>query len=389
MAAKTADYVIADASVNHERKWLPESKGSDCAASTRLCYKPKAGRYAIVPRVQNRRLGPEITSGDHIMPTNDPHSYLRTARKTLELEVRGIEALATSLGDEFINAVEIMGTASGRVIVSGIGKSGHIGKKIAATLASTGTPASFVHAGEASHGDLGMITKDDVVLALSWSGETAELRDLISYTKRFSIPLISMTSGSESALADAADIPLLLPKMEEACPNGLKAPTTSTTMQLALGDALATALLARSGFDASNFKDFHPGGKLGAMLTHISDIMHQGSELPLTAPDTLMSDALVIMTRKGLGCIGIVDPKGDLIGLITDGDLRRNMGGDLLSRPVSEIMTADPKVLTPTTLASEALNFLNDSKITSIFIVENNKPVGLVHVHDFLRAGVI
>jgi len=323
------------------------------------------------------------------MATNDQHPYLKTARRTLELEVQGIEALAASLGDAFINAVETMGSASGRVIVSGIGKSGHIGKKIAATLASTGTPASFVHAGEASHGDLGMITKDDVVLALSWSGETAELRDLISYTKRFSIPLISMTSGPESALAAAANIALLLPKVEEACPNGLQAPTTSTTMQLALGDALATALLERNGFDASNFKDFHPGGKLGAMLSHVRDIMHQGEELPLTAPETLMSDALVIMTRKGLGCIGVAGPKGDLIGLITDGDLRRHMGADLLARPVSEIMTADPKVLTPSTLASEALSFLNESKITSVFIVENKKPVGLVHVHDFLRAGVL
>jgi arabinose-5-phosphate isomerase len=323
------------------------------------------------------------------MAANDLHPYLKTAHRTLELEVQGIEALGASLGDAFINAVETMGTASGRVIVSGLGKSGHIGRKIAATLASTGTPANFVHAVEASHGDLGMITKDDVVLALSWSGETAELRDLISYTKRFAIPLISMTSGPESALAKAANIALLLPKVEEACPNGLQAPTTSTTMQLALGDALATALLERNGFDANNYKDFHPGGKLGAMLAHVSDIMHRGDELPLATPDTLMSDALVVMTRKGLGCIGVINPEEDLIGLITDGDLRRHMGADLLARPVSEIMTTNPKVLSPATLASEALSFLNDGKITSIFIVEDGKPVGLVHVHDFLRAGVL
>lgn len=323
------------------------------------------------------------------MAANDIHPYLKTAHRTLELEVQGIEALGASLGDAFINAVETMGTASGRVIVSGLGKSGHIGKKIAATLASTGTPANFVHAVEASHGDLGMITKDDVVLALSWSGETAELRDLISYTKRFAIPLISMTSGPDSALAKAANIALLLPKVEEACPNGLQAPTTSTTMQLALGDALATALLERNGFGANNYKDFHPGGKLGAMLAHVSDIMHRGDELPLATPDTLMSDALVVMTRKGLGCIGVINPEEDLIGLITDGDLRRHMGADLLARPVSEIMTTNPKVLSPATLASEALSFLNDGKITSIFIVEDGKPVGLVHVHDFLRAGVL
>ncbi len=323
------------------------------------------------------------------MASNERHPYLKTARRTLELEVEGIEALIASLGEPFINAVDTMGAATGRVIVSGIGKSGHIGKKVAATLASTGTPANFVHASEASHGDLGMITKDDVVLALSWSGETAELRDLISYTKRFAIPLISMTSGSKSALAEAADVALILPKVEEACPNGLQAPTTSTTMQLALGDALATALLERNGFDTSNYKDFHPGGKLGAMLTHVNDIMHQGEELPLTAPDTLMSDAIVIMTGKGLGCVGVTNPQGDLVGLITDGDLRRHMGPDLLEKPVSDIMTANPKMLTPTTLASEALNFLNDSKITSVFIVEAGKPVGLVHIHDFLRAGVL
>lgn len=320
---------------------------------------------------------------------SDQHPYLATARHTLSLEIKGLEALSASLADAFIHAVDTMGDATGRVIVTGIGKSGHIGRKIAATLASTGTPSHFVHASEASHGDLGMITRDDVVLALSWSGETAELRDLIDYTKRFSIPLVSMTSGPESALAEAADVALLLPKVEEACPNGLAAPTTSTTMQLALGDALATALLERKGFSPADFKNFHPGGKLGAMLAHVSDIMHQGDELPLTSPDMAMSEAIVVMTRKGLGCLGAIDGDGNLIGLITDGDLRRHMGDDLLSRTVGDIMTRDPKVLRPATLASEALNFLNDKKITSIFIVEGNRPVGLVHIHDFLRAGVI
>lgn len=323
------------------------------------------------------------------MSANDPNTHLATARRTLSLEVEGLEALSASLGEEFVEAVETMGTATGRVIVTGIGKSGHIGRKIAATLASTGTPAHFVHATEASHGDLGMVTSDDVVLALSWSGETTELRDLIHYTARFAIPLIAMTSGQDSALSKAANITLLLPKMEEACPNGLAAPTTSTTMQLALGDALATALLARNGFGASDYKNFHPGGKLGAMLAHVSDIMHKGDELPLVTPDMLMSEAILIITRKGLGCIGALDDQGNLIGLITDGDLRRHMGDNLMMQSVGDIMTANPKTLPPETLASEALNFLNDNKITSIFIVEQKKPVGLVHVHDFLRAGVI
>ncbi len=319
-------------------------------------------------------------------PVSEPH--LATARRTLSLEVAGLEALSASLGNDFVQAVEKMGSATGRVIVTGIGKSGHVGKKIAATMASTGTPAQFVHATEASHGDLGMITTDDVVFALSWSGETAELRDLIHYTRRFGIPLVAMTSGKSSGLALAADITLLLPKVEEACPNGL-APTTSTTMQMALGDAVAMALLERKGFDASDYKNIHPGGKLGAMLAHVSAIMHQGEEMPLTGPDVPMSEAILVMTRKGLGCIGVLGPEGKLVGLITDGDLRRHMGSDLLGRTAGEIMTAAPKTLTPETLASEALNFLNDNKISSIFIVEADRPVGLVHLHDFLRAGVI
>jgi len=323
------------------------------------------------------------------MSTTDQKPHLTTARRTLSLEIAGLEALSASLGDEFERAVEMMSNATGRVIVAGLGKSGHIGRKIAATLASTGTPAQFVHATEASHGDLGMITTNDVVLALSWSGETVELRDLLQYTTRFAIPLIAMTSGAESALSKAADVALLLPKMEEACPNGLAAPTTSTTMQLALGDALATALLARNGFGANEYKNFHPGGKLGAMLAHVADIMHKGDELPLATADMFMSEAILIITRKGLGCIGVVDANGTLIGLITDGDLRRHMGDNLMSKTVGDIMTAAPKTLPPETLASEALNFLNDNMITSIFVVSDGKPVGLVHFHDFLRVGVI
>ncbi len=317
----------------------------------------------------------------------DTHPHLKAARRTLELEQAGLKALSASLGTEFVAAADLMGKVAGRIVVTGIGKSGHVGKKIAATLASTGTPAQFVHASEASHGDLGMITQADVVLALSWSGETAELRDLIHYVKRFAIPMIAMTSGAQSALATAATIPLILPKVDEACPNGL-APTTSTTMQLALGDALAIALLESKGFDANDFKNFHPGGKLGAALTHVSTIMHKGAELPLAKPDMPMSEALVVITRKGLGCVGIIDDEGLLIGLITDGDLRRHMGPDLLTRTVGDVMTRSPKVLSPDTLTAEALNFVNENKITSVFVTENGKPIGLVHLHDFLRAGV-
>lgn len=320
-------------------------------------------------------------------PTATGPGHLTSARRTLDLEINGLQALQDSLGDDFVAAVDLMGKAKGRVIVSGIGKSGHIGRKIAATLASTGTPAHFVHASEASHGDLGMITSDDVILGLSWSGETAELRDLLQFSKRFSIPLVALTSGASSALAKAATVALVLPRMEEACPNG-QAPTTSTTMQLAMGDALAIALLEGRGFSAEDFRDFHPGGQLGAALTHISDIMHSGDAMPLTAPDTLMSEALVIMTRKGLGCIGAINTDGNLVGLITDGDLRRKMGPDLLSQSVGDIMTPNPKTLNPGILASEALNFLNTEQITSVFVVDGAKPVGLIHIHDFLRAGV-
>ena len=270
-----------------------------------------------------------------------------------------------------------------------MGKSGHIARKIAATLASTGAPSQFVHPAEASHGDLGMITRDDAILALSWSGESAELLTVISYAKRFAIPLIAITAEAASALATAATLTLLLPKAEEACPNGLAAPTTSTTMQLALGDALAVALLERRGFTPSDFRVFHPGGKLGAMLRHVGDIMHKGEELPLVRAETPMTQALIEMSRKSLGCLGIVDGAGTLVGIVTDGDLRRHMGPDLLEKHVADIMNTTPKIVAPTMLVTEALNFLNEKKITSLFVVENGKPVGLVHIHDFLRAGVV
>lgn len=313
--------------------------------------------------------------------------HLSSARRTLALEIAGLEALKASLGAPFSEAVERLHATRGRIVVTGMGKSGHIARKIAATLASTGAPSQFVHPAEAGHGDLGMITKEDAILALSWSGESAELRNIIAYAKRFSIPLIAMTADAKSALAQAADIPLVLPKAEEAC-QSTSAPTTSTTMQLALGDALAVALLEARGFTASDFHVFHPGGKLGAMLRHVSEIMHGGDALPLTRPDTPMSQALVEISRKSLGCLGIIDGKGLLVGIITDGDIRRNMGDGLLQKRVSDIMNRKPKTVAPTMLVSEALNLLNEKKITSLFVVENGKPVGVVHIHDFLRAGV-
>ena len=330
--------------------------------------------------------------------TAQPHDHLASARRTLELEIDGLKQMTASLDGPFSDAVELLAGVrdedgeghrrTGRVVVTGMGKSGHIGRKIAATLASTGTPAQFVHPGEASHGDLGMITKDDAILALSWSGESVELTSIITFAKRFSIPLIGITSDGNSALGQASDVALVLPRAEEACPNGL-APTTSTTMQLALGDALAIALLERQGFTASDFRIFHPGGKLGAMLRHVREIMHTGDALPLAAQSTPMSQALITMSEKSLGCIGITDEAGALAGIITDGDLRRHMGENLLTKTAGEVMTPSPKSIPPSMLASEALNILNDKKITSLFVVENGKPVGLVHIHDFLRAGVM
>jgi arabinose-5-phosphate isomerase len=277
--------------------------------------------------------------------------------------------------------------ARGRVIVSGIGKSGHIGQKIAATMASTGTPASFVHPSEASHGDLGMITRDDVILALSWSGETVELKNIITFSRRFSVPMIAITSNAGSALGQHSDVVLELPRTKEACPHGL-APTTSTTMQLAIGDCLAVALLESRGFTAQDFKMFHPGGSLGASLKYVADLMHKDERLPLAPRGLPMGEALVIMTEKSFGCLGVVDGKGKLIGVLTDGDLRRHMGEKLLTATAGEVMTRKPKTISPTTLASAALEVINASRITALFVVDGGKPVGIVHVHDLLRAGV-
>lgn len=315
--------------------------------------------------------------------------HLASARRTISLEIEGLKALSAALDGPFSAAVETLGAATGRVIVTGMGKSGHIARKMAATLASTGTPAQYVHPGEAAHGDLGMITADDAILALSWSGETAELSSIISHAKRFAIPLVAMTSVETSALGKAADVALILPRAEEACPNKL-APTTSTTMQLALGDALAIALLEKKGFSAKDFGVFHPGGKLGAMLKLVREVMHTGGELPLTGPATPMSETLLIMSQKSLGSVGIVDEAGKLIGMITDGDIRRNSGTEgLLLKTAGDIMNRTPKTVAPSMLASEAVKLLNEKKITSLFVVEDGRPVGLVHIHDFLKAGVI
>jgi arabinose-5-phosphate isomerase len=316
---------------------------------------------------------------------------ISSALRTLDTEAGGIVALIAAirggLGAPLAAAVELMAKSKGRLIVTGMGKSGHVGRKIAATFASTGTPAYFVHPGEASHGDLGMITRDDVIMALSWSGETVELKDLIDYSRRFRTGLIAVTAEAESTLAKSADVVLLLPQAREACPHNL-APTTSSLMQLALGDALAVALLESRGFTALDFRGLHPGGRLGAKLKFIRDVMHEGSAVPLCPLGTAMADAIVEMTAKGFGCVGITATDGKLAGIITDGDLRRHMRPDLLATTVDDVMTRNPKTVSGDQLVSEALELLNSSKITAVIVVENGAPAGIVHLHDLLRAGV-
>jgi arabinose-5-phosphate isomerase len=317
--------------------------------------------------------------------------YIASALRTLDAEREGVAALAgamcNSLGGSFVAAVEKIRGARGRVIVTGMGKSGHVARKIAATLASTGTPAFFVHAADASHGDLGMITSDDVMLALSWSGETEELKDLIAYSRRFRIALIAVTVNAESTLGKAADVVLALPAAREACPHNL-APTTSSLMQLALGDSLAIALLESRGFTAVDFGVFHPRGKLGAALKFVRDIMHSGEAVPLIKRGALMSDAIVEMTAKGFGCVAITEGNGKLAGIITDGDLRRHMRADLLQQTVDIVMTASPITVRPDQLAGEALQLLNALKKQALIVVEADAPVGIVNFHDLLRAGV-
>jgi arabinose-5-phosphate isomerase len=323
--------------------------------------------------------------------TDHANAAIASALRTLDAGMSGVNAIAAALqgplGPAFAEAVELIREARGRVIVTGLGKSGHVARKIAATLASTGTPAFFVHAAEASHGDLGMITPDDVIIALSWSGEQPEMKNLITYAKRFRIPLIAMTAESESTLSKAADIALTLPKAREACPHNL-APTTSSLMMLALGDALAIALLEGRGFTSVDFSVLHPGGKLGAMLKYARDLMHSGDAVPLKPLGTRMSDALVEMSSKGFGCVGIVDAYGAIVGIVTDGDLRRHMRPDLMTALVDDVMTKNPKTIPRDLLASEALEILNSSKITALIVTDANRPVGIVHLHDILRAGV-
>ena len=325
-------------------------------------------------------------------PDVSQHSPLiGSALRTLETEAGGIAALVAAihgaLAQPLVAAVELIARSKGRLIVTGMGKSGHVGRKIAATFASTGTPAYFVHPGEASHGDLGMITPDDVIMALSWSGETVELKDLIDYSRRFGTGLIAVTAEATSTLAKSADVVLLLPQAREACPHNL-APTTSSLMQLALGDALAVALLESRGFTALDFRALHPGGRLGAQLQFVHQIMRSGTDVPLVGLGTRMAEAIVEMSSKGVGCVGITDGARSLVGIITDGDLRRHMRPDLLDARVDDIMTPRPKTVRPDQLVSEALELLNASKITALMVVDAERPVGIVHFHDLLRAGV-
>ena len=319
----------------------------------------------------------------------DGAEALDVARRVLATEAAGLAALADSLDRSFEDAVAVLAGATGRVVVSGMGKSGHVGRKIAATFASTGTPAQFVHPGEASHGDLGMIVAGDAVLALSNSGETAELSDLIAHTRRFGVKLVAIAGRAGSTLARAADVALVLPAAAEACPMGL-APTTSTTMQLALGDALAVALLERRGFTAADFRVFHPGGRLGAQLARVADLMHAAGELPLVPTEATVTEAIRVMTAHRFGCVGVTDAAGRLCGIVTDGDLRRAIGREgLPGLPVSGLMTPRPRTIAADALAAEALREINTRAITALFVVDADQhPVGLLHIHDLLRAGV-
>ncbi len=320
----------------------------------------------------------------------DSQASIASALRTVATEQAGVAALAAALenglAEPFGRAVDIVSRIYGRVIVTGVGKSGHIGSKIAATLASTGTPAFFVHPAEANHGDLGMIARDDAIIAMSWSGESKELMGIVAYSRRFSIPLIAITSRATSALARAADVVLLLPSVPEACPHGL-APTTSTLLQLVVGDALAIALLEARGFTPDHFRTFHPGGQLGANLMQIHEIMHVGDRLPLVASGTGMREAILELSNKGFGCVAITAADGALVGIITDGDIRRHIGSNLMEMSVDQVMTKKPKTATPDTLVATALQTINNSAITSLMVVEGRRPVGLVHLHDLLRIG--
>jgi len=317
----------------------------------------------------------------------DKKSYINSAKKTIEAEILGLNALLEFLGDSFIQAVEIILKSKGRVIVSGMGKSGHIANKIAATMASTGTAAFSIHPGEASHGDLGMITKDDVVILLSNSGETKELKDIIYYCKRFSIPMIGIVRRQDSELANASDISLVLPEVPEA--TEIKAPTTSTTMMLALGDALAIALMEAKSFSNQDYGVFHPGGKLGAEFIKVKDLMRQQKDLPIVHKEARIEKVLLEMTSKHLGCTGVIDDSENLIGIITDGDLRRHIDKDFMNLSAENLMTKNPTVIDERMLAVAAVALMNEKKITNLFVIDNQKAIGILHIHDCLRAGVV
>jgi arabinose-5-phosphate isomerase len=314
---------------------------------------------------------------------------VQVGRRVLAIEAQALDRLAESLGAPFVRAVEVLYQARGKIVCMGVGKSGHVARKIAATLASTGTQALFVHLAEASHGDLGMINREDVVLVLSKSGEVRELGDTLAYAKRFDIPLLAITASSRSTLCRAADVCMILPEAPEATAE-VSAPTTSTTLQMALGDALAVALLERKGFTAQAFRVLHPGGRIGAMLTTVADLMHYGAEVPIVSPHTPMQDALLVMSEKRFGCVAVCDEHSRLQGVITDGDLRRHMDG-LLAHTASEVMTRTPKTVPPSMLAAEALKRMNEAlpPVTVLFVVEEDRPVGVLHVHDLLRAGIM
>ena len=331
--------------------------------------------------------------GSIAAPTDRPQPPLAqdldVARRVILAEIDGLRQLAAALDGGFGAALNLCAAVSGRVVATGIGKSGHVARKIAATFASTGTPALFVHPAEASHGDLGMIGPGDAVIALSNSGNSAELGAVVAYTRRFEIPLVAITSAPRSTLAEAADVVLLLPAAAEACSLGLT-PTTTTTMMLALGDALAVALLERKGFSSEDFHRFHPGGAIGRQLLRVRDIMHTGDAVPLVAPGTAMSEAILVMSAKSFGCVGVIGDDGRLVGIVTDGDLRRHMGTDLIVREAREVMHAEPKTIAAAGLAAEALGVMNRFAITSLFVVdEAGRPAGFLHMHDCLRAGVV
>lgn len=311
-----------------------------------------------------------------------------SANKTIESEIETISRLKDSVkAENLTKALDFMQNSKGRIIITGMGKSGHIGRKIAASLASTGTPSFFVHPAEASHGDLGMITEDDVVIAISNSGESRELIDILNYCKRFGIKLIAITKNSESSLGKAGDVVLELPNNGEACPLGL-APTSSTTATLVLGDILTIGMIERKGFSKEDFNDRHPGGKLGSILKRVSDLMHVGQEMPILDENANMQAVLLEMTSKRLGCVGFVNQAGDLTGILTDGDLRRCLSAKILEEKAVDLMTRNPKTISPNAMTAEALKIMHDKKITNLFVLENKKPVGVIHIHDLLNNGV-